>query len=224
MCATFGCLLFALQSQAATVLFNFDDVPQYSSLPSSLTVNGLTAQFSATGQGFSIQAANVLGFTPQGFSGNIIYPNSIYPADLMVSFSQPLTGFSILYSPEEYGTDTSATMRVTGFMNGTQVGTKTTSINCDTKGGACTWATGTLGLSSVSQFNSVIVHYDKAPITGGDYGPIFMADNMSVTLAPVPLVASIWYLLPAFGGLLVLCKKRDAKNAINLSGNTLSLV
>ena len=60
-----------------------------------------------------------------------------------------------------------------------------------------------------SYVNSVIVHYDKAPITGGDYGPIFMADNMSVALAPVPLAASIWHLLPAIGGQLVLSKKRN---------------
>ncbi len=208
VCAAFGCLMLSLQSQAASVLFNFDDVPQYSSLPSTLTVDGLTAQFAATGQGFSIQAANVLGFTTVGFSGNIIYPNSIYQADLQVSFSQSLTSFSILYSPEEYGTDTSATMRVTAFMNGGLVGTNTASINCDTQGGACTWATGTLGFSSVLAFNSVLVHYDKTPATGGDYGPIFMADNMNVTEAPVPLSASIWYLLPALGGLRMVSRKR----------------
>ena len=34
----------------------------------------------------------------------------------------------------------------------------------------------------------MVVHYDKPPITGGDWGPIFMADNMEVTLAPPPIV------------------------------------
>ena len=37
-------------------------------------------------------------------------------------------------------------------------------------------------------FDKVVVHYDKAPVTGGDYGTIFMADNMVVTPAPLPAV------------------------------------
>ena len=207
--AVTACFILSCPANATSVLFNFDNVPQYSSLPSSLTVGGITAQFSATGQGFSIQAANVLGFTPSGFSGNIIYPNSVFAADLLVSFDQALSSFSIMYSPEEYATDTSATMRVTAYMNGSLVGTNTAVINCNTQGGACTWATGTLSFSSVQAFNNVVVHYDKAPVTGGDYGPIFMADNMSVTVAPVPLPASIWYLLPALSGLRAVARKRN---------------
>ena len=94
------------------VLFDFDSAPQYSPLPITLTVGGITAHFSATGQGFSIQAANVLGFTPAGFAGLCIYPSSIYLADLLVAFDRPLTAFSILYAPEEYACDSSATMLV----------------------------------------------------------------------------------------------------------------
>ena len=29
-----------------------------------------------------------------------------------------------------------------------------------------------------------MVHYEQPPVTGGDYGPIFMADNMVVTAIP----------------------------------------
>ena len=47
-----------------------------------------------------------------------------------------------------------------------------------------TWPTATLGFSSISGFNNVVVHYDQRPPTGGDWGPIFMADNMNVTSAP----------------------------------------
>jgi hypothetical protein len=36
----------------------------------------------------------------------------------------------------------------------------------------------------------VVVHYDKAPVTGGDYGCIFMADNMAVTPVPPPIILS----------------------------------
>ena len=52
-----------------SVLFDFDNAPLQTSLPITLTVGGVTAHFSATGQGYSIQQANVLGFTPVGFSG-----------------------------------------------------------------------------------------------------------------------------------------------------------
>ena len=46
-----------------------------------------------------------------------------------------------------------------------------------------TWPTGTLAFSSSFGFNRVVVHYERAPGGGGDWGPIFMADNMDVTVA-----------------------------------------
>ncbi len=177
-----------LRANAQAVLFDFENAPLHSALPVSLTVGGITAQFSATGQGFSVQAANVLGFTPVGFSGNCIYPSSVYAADLIVAFSAPLSDFSILYAPEEYACDSSATMRVTAYLNGALVGTATTNAQ------AGTWPSETLGFSSAQGFNSVMVHYDQPPVTGGDWGPIFMADNMNVTLAPPPPILQISWL------------------------------
>jgi hypothetical protein len=103
----------------------------------------------------------------------------VYAADLLVSFSQTVTDFPIMYAPEEYGCDSSARMRVTAYMNGAYVGAATTT--------ACppgTWPTGTLSCAFAQGFNSVVVHYDAPPPTGGDWGPIFMADNMRFTPAP----------------------------------------
>jgi len=179
--AIITCIVLCSSAEAGAVLFDFDNVPQYSPFPLDLTVDGITAHFSATGQGFSIQSASVLGFTPVGFSGNSIYPNSVFAADLLVGFSQTLTDFSILYAPEEYATDSSARMRVTAYMNGILVGTNTTTA--DPPG---TWPSAALSFSSAQGFNSVVVHYDAPPSTGGDYGPIFMADNMTVTAVPEP--------------------------------------
>jgi hypothetical protein len=164
---------------AQGVLFDFDTAPVYSPLPIDLTVGGITAHFSATGQGFSIQRANTMGFTPVGFTGNCIYPSSVYGADLLVGFSWKLTDFSILYAPQELACDSSATMRVTAYMNTVLVGTNT--MVADPPG---TWPTAKLSFSSLAGFNKVVVHYDKGPPTGGDWGPIFLADNMNVTLAP----------------------------------------
>jgi hypothetical protein len=197
-------MMFCASARADIVLFDFDNAPLHAPLPVDLTVGGVTAHLTATGQGFSIQQANVLGFTPAGFSGNCIYPNSVFQADLNVAFSHTLTAFSILYAPEEYATDSSARMRVTAFMNGTFVGTNTTTA--DPPG---TWPSATLSFSSLSEFNSVVVHYDAPPPTGGDYGPIFMADNMSVTTAAaVPEPSSVCFVALASLGALALRLRR----------------
>ncbi|HAM70443.1 MAG TPA: hypothetical protein DCM86_02240 [Verrucomicrobiales bacterium] len=168
---------------AQVVRFDFDNAPVQTSLPISLTVDGLTALLSATGQGFSIQQAGVMGFTPAGFSGLAIYPNSIFGADLLIGFSLPVTNFSILYSPQELGCDDSARMKVTGYADGVYIGSNTA-----TASNPGTWPTERLTLSSPDPFNSVVIHYDARPPTCQDYGGIFMADNMEVVLAPPPIV------------------------------------
>jgi hypothetical protein len=174
--------LLTVRAEAQSVLFDFANAPQYTPLPINLTVNGITAHFSATGQGYSIQLATCQSLNPVGFAGLCIYPSSINAADLVVDFSTPLTDFSILYAPEEYACDSSATMRVTAYLNGALVGTTTTNAQ------AGTWPTETLRFSSAQNFNRAVVHYDKGPVTGGDWGPVFMADNMAVTPAPPAII------------------------------------
>jgi hypothetical protein len=171
-------LLFGLMSNlsAQVVQFDFDNAPLHSSLPIDQTVSEITARLSATGQGYSIQDANVLGFTPQGFAGRIIYPNSIYLADLLIRFNKALTNFSIMYSCQELGCDDAATMRVTAYMNGNLVGTNTKTASIPG-----TWPVDTLSCSFSQGFDSVEIHYDSPPPTCKDYGVIYMADNMRVT-------------------------------------------
>ena len=163
-------------ASAQTVLFDFDGATIHSPFPIDQTAGGITAHLAATGQGCSIQEANVLGFTPQGFAGLIIYPNSINLADLLIRFDQTLTDFSIMYCCQELGCDDAATMRMTAFMNGSLVGTGT-----KTASHPGTWPVDTLGCSFPLGFDSVVVHYDSRPPTCQDYGTIFMADNMRVT-------------------------------------------
>lgn len=171
----------SFRAPAQPVLFDFNDATVQSSLPLSLTVDGVTAQLSDTGGGFSIQPANTMGFTPAGFSGNCLYPNGISASDLIVSFPRLLADFSILYAPQELACDSSATMRLTAYLNGVMVGTTTTNAPPGT------WPSETLQIASPAGFNRVVVHYDKPPVTGGDYGVIFMADNLLVTPAPPPI-------------------------------------
>ena len=171
-------LIAEFMPDPSIVLFDFDNAPLHASLPIDLTVSGLTAHLSATGQGFSIQQANTMGFTPAGFGGFCVYPNSIYASDLLISFSATLTDFSIMYAPQELGCDDSARMRVTAYMGTTNVGTRTTTAPVPG-----TWPTGTLSISVPGGFNRVVVHYDARPPTCQDYGTIFLADNMLVTQA-----------------------------------------
>ncbi len=178
--------VLATQAQAGSILFNFDNVPKYTPLPISVSITGGSAYLEGTGQGFSVQAADTLGFTPAGFGGNCIYPNSVFGADLLIQFSMWLTNFSIMYAPEEYACDSSARMRVTAYAGKYYVGTNTT-----TAPNPGTWPTGLLSFNSNQWFNRVVVHYDAAPPTGGDYGPVFMADNMTVTAVPEPAALAI---------------------------------
>ncbi len=166
--------LIAGSAHAGTINFDFDNAPAYTSLPVDVAAGGVTAHLTATAQGFSIQNANVLGFTPVGFAGHSIYPNSVFAADLKIAFTTSLSDFSIQYAPEEYDCDSSATMRVTAYLGGVYVGTNTATTY------AGTWPTGTLAIHTTSPFDNVVVHYDSPPPTGGDWGPIFMADNMVV--------------------------------------------
>lgn len=172
------------------VLFDFENAQAGSSLPLNLTVGGITASFTSTGTGgyYIQQPQNTIGVLPAGFSGNALIPSAVYAADLHVGFSLTLSSFSILYAPQELACDSSATIRVTAYMNGALVGTTTT--NAAVPG---TWPSQTVSFSSAQGFNSVLVHYDAAPITGGDYGVIFVADNMNVVPAPVlPVLQIAW--------------------------------
>lgn len=171
-----------LNASSQSILFDFDTAPSSTSLPLDLTAGGITAHFSATGSGYSIQNANVLGFTPAGFSGQCLYPNSVFLADLLIRFDQTLTDFSILYACQELGCDDAATMRVTAYLNGNYVGTNTRTATFPG-----TYPTDTLRCSFVNGFDSVVVHYDSHPPLCQDYGVIYLADNMVVT----PLITNI---------------------------------
>lgn len=172
------------QLRAQAVLFDFDNAPLFSSLPIYQTAGGITAHLSATGQGYSIQNANVLGFIPTGFAGHIIYPNSINIADLLIRFDQTLTEFSIMYCVQELGCDNSATLQVRAYMNGVYVGANTRTATFPG-----TWPVDTLRCSFPQGFDSVVVHYLLPPPTCADYGVIYMADNMRVTPIPSGIIS-----------------------------------
>jgi hypothetical protein len=157
------------------VTFDFDSGPQYSSLPLDLTVNGVTAHFTG---GYSIQQVGTVGISPAGFSGLCLFPSSVFQSDLGIGFSETMTDFSILYAVDELGCDTSARMRVTAYMNGAFVGTNT--MVAPVPG---SYPSATLGIVAPTGFNSVVVHWDAPGTLCQDYGPIFLADIVTLTRA-----------------------------------------
>lgn len=175
-----GCVAFAASGE--TVTFDFSNAPPFTPLPVAVSVAGLTASLTATGQGYSIQQSNVLGFNPVGFSGLCVYPSSVYPADLNVSFNKTLTAFSALVAVQDLACDNGSTMKVTAMLNGTAVGTATAVAPPD-----FTWPSMTLAITVPGGFNSVVIHYQSPPPGCGDWGPIFMADNMVATVAAAPV-------------------------------------
>jgi hypothetical protein len=180
MAVTITALFSICGAKAQSVTFDFDNAPQFSPLPLDLIAGGITGHFSSGSPfyNYSIQRADVLGFTPKGFSGLCIFPSTVFQSDLLVSFDTQLTAASILYAPEEYATDSSCTMRMTAYLGMVFVGTATYQIPIPG-----TWPSGTLAFSSTAPFDNIVIHYDAPPPTGGDYGPIFMADNLIVTTA-----------------------------------------
>src|SRR6476469_4130197 len=151
---------FSVCAQTQSVTFDFDNAPQHAPLPLNVTAGGITGYFSSGTPlyNYSIQAVDVLGFTPQGFSGLCIFPSTVFQSDLLVSFTTQLTSASILYAPEEYATDSSCTMRMTAYLGTTYVGTNTYQIP-----NPGTWPSGTLSFSSISPFDNIVIYYDAPP-------------------------------------------------------------
>jgi hypothetical protein len=177
----------AVGAAAQSVLFDFENASANHQVPFSLTAGGITASFSKTGLGgFYVDLPqNAIGVIPVGFSGLCLNPTSIYAADLNAAFSVTLTDFSILYATQELACDQSATMQVTAYLNGTLAGSATTNATALCP---CTWQAQTLAFSSAQGFNSVVVRWVAPGPTCQDYGPLFVADNVVVTLAPPPIV------------------------------------
>ena len=195
LAVSIGILGVSGPASAQSVLFDFNSGPQYTSTPLDITVGGIRAHFGATGNGFSIQdTAQVIGMLPTGFSGLGWTPNSVYGSDLTVSFWDAVTGnalyltdASIMVAPQELACDSSSTMKISAYDGVNLVGSNT-AITADQN---FTWPVINLDFSSAQPFDNVVIHFQSGPPTGGDWGPIFVADNLLVTPSPAPEPASL---------------------------------
>ena len=148
--------------------------------------------------GYYIQTTgNTILYTPPGFDGYSLIPTSVYGSDLTITFDTPISDFSILLAPQELACDSSATLRATAYLGSTLVG-----HNDSVAAQAGTWPSETLTYSNPLGFDKVVVHYQSPPPTGGDYGVIFVADNLNVTAAAVPEAGSLGVLAVGVVGLM----------------------
>jgi hypothetical protein len=178
--AIFAASIAASTAAPAQVLFDFDGTSIGTPLPVDITQSGLTAHLSATGAGYSIQdPLQTILVLPVGFSGHGLSPSSVFLADLLVGFDVPLSEFSIMVAPQILACDTTATLRVTGYLGTTFVATATSSATSDPP---YMWPSSTLSLTSQQAFDRLVVHYDAAPSGACDYGVIFVADNMTAVV------------------------------------------
>jgi hypothetical protein len=180
--ATLTLMAFLAPARADIITFNFDNATLHASLPIDQTVDGLTAHLSATGQGFSIQNDKST-IQPSGFSGNWIYPDSVFMADLLISFSQTITDFSIMFATWDLTYDTTATMQVKAYAGATLIGSNTAQGDP-----GLTYPVGTLTFSTAQGFDNVILHWLLPPSPPENFSPVFLADNMIVTPAAASTV------------------------------------
>ena len=198
-----GFVLAPMSAMAQSTLFEFNSGPRYTPLPLDQVSGNIRAHFTATGQGFSIQyTPDAIGLMPAGFDGYGLSPSSVFGADLMVSFWDNTTGnalylndASMMIAPQELACDSSSTMKISAF-NGTTLVGSNTAISFDQN---YTWPLINLDFNSATPFDNIVIHFQAGPPTGGDWGGIFVADNLLVTPSTVPEPTAIIGL--AIGGL-----------------------
>ena len=169
---------FSVCVQAQSVTFDFDNAPQHAPLPLYLTAGGITGHFSSGSPLCRLlyPGSRRAWFYSAGFRRSVHISQHYLPVGPIGLLHYTANQRIDSLCPEEYATDSSCTMRMTAYLGMTYVGTNTYQIP-----NPGTWPSGTLSFSSISPFDNIVIHYDAPPPTGGDYGPIFMVDNLVVT-------------------------------------------
>src|SRR5947209_7091966 len=125
LAVTAGALSLVAAANATSVLYDFNSGPQYTGTPLDQFGGGIRAHFAGQSVGalspaYSIQnIAQVIGLYPTGFSGLGLSPDSVFGADLYVSFfkqsdgsAQDLNSLSFMVAPQELSCDSSSTMEL----------------------------------------------------------------------------------------------------------------
>ncbi len=182
-----------LPARASTAMFDFDTgTPPLStgqSTPLDQTSGGVTAHFSSStpgAGGFSVQSDATTQYHLSQFSGNYLWPNSIYSPALDIQFSQPLSGITFTFATADFQqVEIPTTIQLTAYEHATG----TPSVGSATAHGTYgtdTMPMGTLTFNAAQPFDLVEITIPPAPQAASD----FLVDNIVVTLSTLPTATS----------------------------------
>ncbi len=201
-CAAFAVALSVgsvLPAKASTVTFDFDTgTPSLSTgqgTPLDQTSGGVTAHFSSPtigAGGFSVQSDATTQYHMSQFSGNYLWPNSVYSPALDIQFSEQLSSITLTFATADFQqVEVPTTIQLTAYENATgtpPVGSATAHGTY----GSDTMPMGTLTFNATQPFNVVEVVIPPAPQAASD----FLVDNIVVTTSNVPTATSTATSLP----------------------------
>lgn len=186
-----GAIAGSVFTAGQTAIFDFDTgtpaVHATMSMPGSQMFGGVTASFTSPNAwlsgGFSVQSHDTTFYNLSQFSGNYLWPNSVYNPNLAISFSQPLSSITFTYATADFGqNETPTTVQVTAYLGATVVGTAS-SHGVFYMGD--TMPQGTLTFNGAGlTFDHVLIQIPPAPLAASD----MLVDNIIVT---TPNVAGI---------------------------------
>ncbi len=188
-----------LPAKASTVTFDFDTgTPSLSTgqgTPLDQTSGGVTAHFSSPtigAGGFSVQSDATTQYHMSQFSGNYLWPNSVYSPALDIQFSEQLSSITFTFATADFQqVEVPTTIQLTAYENATgtpPVGSTTAHGTYGTD----TMPMGTLTFNATQPFNVVEVVIPPAPQAASD----FLVDNIVVTTSNVPTATSTATSLP----------------------------
>ncbi len=175
----------------ATATFDFDSgtpalVATQAGTPLDQTSAGVTAHFTSPtvgAGGFSVQSDATTHFHLSQFSGNYLYPNSVYNPALDIQFSQPLTSITFTYATADFTqNNVPTTIQVTAYQ-GSTANPAVGSASGHASYGTDTMPMSTLTFTSATPFDVVEIAIPPAPLAASD----FLVDNIiAVGAQPVP--------------------------------------
>jgi hypothetical protein len=149
-------------------------------LPLDQTSGGVTAHFSSPtvgAGGFSVQSDASTQYHLSQFSGNYLWPNSVYSPALDIQFSQQLSSITFTFATADFQqVEIPTTIQLTAYENSTATPAVGSATAHGTYAGD-TMPMGTLTFNSPTPFNVVQIAIPPAPAAASG----FLVDNVIVT-------------------------------------------
>lgn len=165
------------------------------STPLDQTSGGVTAHFSSPtvgAGGFSVQSDATTQYHMSQFSGNYLWPNSVYSPALDIQFNQPLTSITFTFATADFQqVEVPTTIQLTAYENATGTSPAGSATAHGTYG-SDTMPMGTLTFNSVHPFKVVEIFIPPAPQAASD----FLVDNVVATTSDVPTATATATSLP----------------------------